>query len=280
VPGSIAGPGFHESVAVEGQCAPREERPSNSALWIAYPKTQRGASAAVSMPMLVNLLRRRWWLIVAVVAVALAVAGTYASRQRHVYESTATLYIRLSRTFATQAGPGAVSSQLGVLTYGSLANTFVAIAQSRSTLRDAASALGIPSDQLGSFTAVVTQRPQSFVLDMSVDGPDRSRVVGLANELSHRVASEVASAYPTVALSSLDAASTSSQVRPRFARDLVYGGLAGLILGFVFAALSLFKTTAHLEIRSRKRQGSGSDELESEADEEPEDAQLPAAPAG
>jgi capsular polysaccharide biosynthesis protein len=202
------------------------------------------------MPALVELLRRRWWLIVAIVVLGVLGAGAYARLQRNVYESTATLYIGLSRKSAAHASPAVMESELGVLSYGSLVNTFVSIAESKATLEDAAGTLNIPPNRLSLYTAVVTVRPKSFVLDMSVDGPDRKLVVPLANHMASTVADEVATGFPVVALSSLDAASTSSQIRPKLKRDLVYGALAGLILGFVLAGLS-----THMALRVAKRGG-------------------------
>jgi capsular polysaccharide biosynthesis protein len=191
------------------------------------------------MPALVELLRRRWWVIVTVAVLAVGAAGAYALRQGRVYESTETLYIHPSQASISQGTPAVVSGELGLLSYGSMVNTFVSIAQSRSTMNEAASTLGIAPDRLKRFTAIATVPAKSFVLSISVDGPDRRILPRLDSRLSQTVANTVSADFPIVALSTLDAGSMSSQIRPRVRRDLVYGALAGLILGFVAAVLSM-----------------------------------------
>jgi capsular polysaccharide biosynthesis protein len=208
----------------------------------------------MSMPALRELLRRRWWVILTVVALALAAAGAYAWRQRKVYESTVTLYIHPSHLSVAEGSPALISSELSQLSYGSLENTLASIAESRTTLASAASPLGITPDRLTPYTVVATLRPKSFVMDVSVDGPNPRLVVALANQVSPRMAGAVSTDYPVVALRSLDAASTSSLIRPRLKRDLVYAGLAGLILGFVLASLRVSFVPA---TRKPKRPSSG-----------------------
>lgn len=212
------------------------------------------------------------------VALALGAAGAYASRQRHVYESTATLYVHPSQALISQGSPAVISDELGVLSYGSLVNTFLSIAQSRSMLTAAASTLRIPPGQLSRYTAIAAVRPKSFVMDVSVDGPDRRVVVALANGLSAGVGRTVSARFPVVALSSLGGASTSTEVQPRLKRDLVYGGLAGLIIGIVLAAVTL---PAVRSSESWDPEGSSPSPVEETAEEPPidehrADSELPA----
>ena len=194
------------------------------------------------MPGLLELVRRRWWVIASVMVIAVAAAGVYAWRQRHVYESTTTLYIHPSWTSLSHSTPGALSSEVGLLSYGSLVNTFVSMAESRSMLAKAGGELGRPAAQLRQYHGTAAVPTKSFVMHVSVDGPSRTLVVRLANRLAHVVGTAATVAYPVAELSPLDAASASSLVRPRVKRDLVYGGLAGLILGFLLAALALSLT--------------------------------------
>jgi capsular polysaccharide biosynthesis protein len=208
------------------------------------------------MPTLADLLRRRWWLIGAVVVLALAAAGAYGWRQQHVYESTATLYVHPSPMTMSHASPAVISSELSNLSYGSLVNTFLTIAQSRSMLVNAGSAADVPPGRLASYTTVATIRPKSLVFDVSVDGPDRRLVTALANRLAQVVSTTVTTEFPIVAASSLDAASASSLIRPRLKRDLVYGAVAGLILGFVLGLVSLSRWPTAVKLEHADQDGS------------------------
>jgi capsular polysaccharide biosynthesis protein len=220
------------------------------------------------MPAFVELLLRRWWLIVISVALALAAAGVYAWRQGHAYEATTTMYIHPAQTSAGRASPAAISSELSELSYGSLINTVVSIAQSRSTLASAAGELDPVLTRLNPYTTIATVRPRSFTLDISVDGPDRSVVVALVNRLSLNTATAVGIDFPTFALSLLDPASTSSQVRPRLTRDLVYAGLAGLILGVVLASLGIPTRTPATLQREEAQTYLGEDEAGPQSEED------------
>jgi capsular polysaccharide biosynthesis protein len=192
----------------------------------------------VNVPGLLEFLRRRWWMIVLTVGLCLGAAGAYAARQAHVYQSTASVYVHPSRAALRQETPAVISSELGVLSYGSLMNTLLTIAQSDSALRTAAQRAGLPAAELRRYTSIATVRPKSFVIDMAVDGPDRARARALARSLSLTVVRLVETEFPILAMSPVGDASPSTQIRPRVERDLVYGALAGLLVGLVLAAFA------------------------------------------
>lgn len=200
----------------------------------------------MSITGLAELLRGRWWLVVAAVALGLSASAVYALQQRQVYESTTTEFVRLSETSAHGADQGVIEGELGLLSYGSLVNTIVSIAESRATMSSAATNLDFRPGRLDRYHAVVTVRPQSFVLDISVDGPNQRLVAVLATRLAATLAGKTSANFPVFGLSSLAPASAGVQVRPKLRRDLVYGGAAGLLLGLVLAGLRSSSTPAHV----------------------------------
>ena len=190
------------------------------------------------------LLLRRWWVIVLITAMAVAAAFGYSWRQQKIYAASATAQI--------SAAPGLSSQQvldiLSLLSYGSIRNSVVSIAQSRSTLGQAADRLvGISSRQLAGYTAVATFLPQSDVLSLSVSGPDAKRVIDLTNSLSTTLADATSSLIPPIRVYTLDQALASSQIRPRTAHNLLYGGLAGLLVGLAVATASVYRPTRQAE---------------------------------
>jgi capsular polysaccharide biosynthesis protein len=162
----------------------------------------------------------------------------YSWRQHSVYQSSATAQVGPAPGLSPQQDLDVLS----LLSYGSVSNSIVAIAQSRSTLGQAADRLaGISPSQLEGYRVVATQLPRSNVLNLSVAGPDAQSVIRLANSLSTSVSDAISTSFPTVALSPLDRASTSTRTHPKTQQNLVYGGLAGLIVGFVIAAATVYR---------------------------------------
>jgi hypothetical protein len=81
--------------------------------------------------------------------------------------------------------------------------------------------------------------PQTTVLQISVDGPNGQLAAQLADVLVSQVAEATAEDFPTFALTPLDSAVVPTDpIRPVPLHDALYAGLAGLIVGFILAALS------------------------------------------
>jgi hypothetical protein len=78
--------------------------------------------------------------------------------------------------------------------------------------------------------------PKTTVLDVSVDGPTR-HVVRVANAVATDVTATAAQNFPTIVISKLDAATTSTLIQPKTRQSVLYGALAGLLIGFAVAAL-------------------------------------------
>jgi capsular polysaccharide biosynthesis protein len=192
----------------------------------------------MSMRDFVHVIIRRWWVIVVVTGLTVGGALAYSKHEHRKYQATATVFAHPSKV-VTNAGD--YSSDLGLLSYGSLSQTFASLAQSKSMLAQAAAALGVAPDTVKDYSAVATLLPQTTVLELSVDGPDRDLVIGLANRLSTDVSAATTRYFHIFSLTTLDAAAApSTQILPQTSRNLLYGGLAGLIVGFILAVLSLY----------------------------------------
>ena len=186
-----------------------------------------------------RLLLRRWWVILAVVVLATGSGWLYAQQQPPIYRASATVFAHPSSAVTK---PADINADLGMLTYGTLANTFAALAQSRLLLDEAGQDLSIPPIELSAYSASAQPLPQTMVLQISVDGPHGPLAAELADALVNRVAAATAQNYPTFALTPLDhAVVPTSPIRPVPSHDALYAGLAGLIVGFILAALSTYR---------------------------------------
>jgi capsular polysaccharide biosynthesis protein len=188
-------------------------------------------------PTMLDVLRRRSWLVALVTVLAIASAAAYSRGTPPRYQATATV---LAHPSAAVTKASDYSTDLSLLSYGSLEQTFVSLARSSKLLDQAASGMGFTAAERKQYSAVANLLPASTVLEISVTGPDRDAVVTLANTLSAAVSAATRQFFPIFALTPLDpAVRPSLQVEPRTRQNLLFGGLAGLIAGFVVATLSL-----------------------------------------
>lgn len=184
-----------------------------------------------------RILTRRWWVIALLTVLLSGGALLYAHRQQRIYQATATVFAHPSGV----TSPGDYSSDVGLLTYGTLADTFAALAQSRTLLSQAAHSVGVNRDLSRTYSVSANTIAQTTVLEISVDGPDPALAARLANSLAAQAAAATARYYHIFALSPLDRATVPrAPIRPQTSHDVLYGGLAGLIFGFIVAALSIY----------------------------------------
>jgi capsular polysaccharide biosynthesis protein len=147
-----------------------------------------------------------------------------------------------------------LSNDLSLLSYGSLEQTFVALASSDRLLDQASAGMGLSRAERDRYRAVANVLPASTVLEISVTGPDRDAVVTLANRLAGVASTTTRALFPIFSLSTLDPASRpAAQVAPRMREDVLFGSLAGLIAGFVVAALSLRVPAPRMRLARRHR---------------------------
>ncbi len=189
----------------------------------------------MSWPYVLYVMKRRWWLALATVALAVAGSLVYTHAQRRLYQASAT-------TFAYPIAQNAsdTTNSVGLLTYGNLADTFASLAQSRHYLEQAGGTLGLAPRALTLYTVKAATLPQTTVLQISVIGPDPGITAWLADRLTRQVGMATAQYFHVFGLQALDRATVPpSPVQPKPLQQALYALVAGLIAGFAVAALSL-----------------------------------------
>lgn len=189
----------------------------------------------MSWPYVLYVMKRRWWLALATVALAVAGSLIYTHVQRRLYQASAT-------TFAYPIAQNAsdTTNSVGLLTYGNLADTFASLAQSRHYLEQAGGTLGLAPRALTLYTVKAATLPQTTVLQISVIGPDPGTTARLADRLTRQVGIATAQYFRVFGLQALDRATVPlSPVQPKPLQQALYALVAGLIAGFAVAAVSL-----------------------------------------
>jgi protein tyrosine kinase modulator len=196
----------------------------------------------MSMQEFLRVIFLRWWVIVGVTVIAVGIAVLYAGQQTNVYQASATVFAHPSDVVKT---PADVNSDVGILTYGSLAETFASLAGSNRLLSEAGHDVGVQPFVLSDYKANAVTLPQTTVLQVSVSGPNAQTAARLADALVTRVAAATAQYFRTFALAPLDSAKVpTSAIQPQPSHDALYAGLAGVLVGFILGALSLYRPVA------------------------------------
>jgi succinoglycan biosynthesis transport protein ExoP len=182
-----------------------------------------------------RILASRWRIMLFCTIIAVAAAAGYSVMQTARYQATATVLVHPS---SDANSPSIFSDELNLLSYGSLTQTFASLARSADMIKGAAARVGVRPDQAARYSATAALIPQTTVLEISVDGPDRGVVVRLANQLVSDVSAETKTYFHIIDLTPLDPANGPAlQTAPRTARNIGFGGAAGLILGALIASV-------------------------------------------
>lgn len=185
----------------------------------------------------VQVAIRRGWVIILVTLLLLGGALGYSRLQRPIYQATTTVIAYPSATLKSASD---YTNGLSLLSYGSMAQTFVSLAQSKAMMKAAGAALNVTPQNLADYSAVATLLPSTTVLEISTSGPDKKLVIVLANEIAAETSAATGRYFRILTLSTLDPAVVPSvQVRPETTRNLLLAGVVGIVVGFAVAAWSL-----------------------------------------
>jgi capsular polysaccharide biosynthesis protein len=188
----------------------------------------------MSVPYFLRLLARRWWLIVLVPAVATGATLVYSYRETPRYEGSVSVYAHP----ASAVSPTDRLNELNLLSYGSVLQTLANIAESPLMMRQIAWDLPLGSHGVDSYAVVARLQPQTTEIYLSVDGPNSQNVRQMTERLPDLLNAATTSNFAVVSLTRLDGGAATRQVQPKTLQNALFGGLAGLIAGFVIAAVS------------------------------------------
>lgn len=186
-----------------------------------------------------RLLRERWRLFLACVLLGLGVAAAATALSAAEYNASVTLFVSARDGQVSSLGDayqGTLYTQSRIKSYASL------VTNPRVTEPVAAEVGGgVSAGQLASNTTVSTS-PDTVLIDIAVTDTSPQRAAALVNALGRQVASEVnrletpPSGPPPVEVTLLhDATVPTTPVSPKPTKNLAFGLIAGLSLGFVTA---------------------------------------------
>ena len=196
-----------------------------------------------------RMLKRRWWLLA--ISLLIVVGATYAltSRQRPVYETSATFVIRprLSPTGGTEAerSDDFVRALDMVSRRVEINTTFAEVATSRLIKQEATDQLDLTSAERQGLDVGARVIGGTNVLEISVEGHDPAIIRDFANVVGERTVAYVSGLYDVFELEPLDPAVLPSRpVRPNLLVNLLMGLALGLALGGCLVFMLQYLETA------------------------------------
>ncbi|MFI6133516.1 polysaccharide biosynthesis tyrosine autokinase [Micromonospora sp. NPDC051141] len=195
-----------------------------------------------------RLVRRHWWIVLVTVMLTLGVAALVTVRSVPRYQASVTFFVTTASPGVMDAYQGSLFLQQRVKSYGDLL-TSDRLAQ--SVVADAP--LGLTADQVrGKISTEVL--PDKVLLKALVTDTNQTRALKLTEtlateftELVRKVETPADGKAPPIKIEVVSGPRvTSSPVSPRPARNLVLGGLLGLLAG---AALAVLRGMADVRMR-------------------------------
>jgi capsular polysaccharide biosynthesis protein len=197
------------------------------------PAVAEPAEAPVAVAVL-SMLRRGWWLGLAVLVLSVASAAFFTSRQEPVYRSSTMVVVMPSDDVAE---PTELMRALDTLERRTVLATFARIPMAHETRTAVAERLGRDPTQLHSLRISAGVVPNTNIIRIDVDGPDPELVTAVANAAADHMRAEAGIIYRIFNMRELAAALVPDRpIHPDPRRNL----LIAAILGLFGAGLSIF----------------------------------------
>ncbi|HVR43503.1 MAG TPA: hypothetical protein VMS56_08665 [Thermoanaerobaculia bacterium] len=174
-------------------------------------------------------LRRRWWVVLLLVGVALATTVFVTSRQDPVFQSSAMLVVGPSSMMPEASD---VVRGLDTLERRTVIATFARIPSTLETREGVAEELEAQVTAVRPYTIRGSVVPSTNIIRIDVEGPDPEMAARVANAAADVTAREARSMYRVFSMRSLARATpTGRPTHPDPQRNLIVGAMIGLFLG-------------------------------------------------
>jgi capsular polysaccharide biosynthesis protein len=200
-----------------------------------------------------QILRRKWWIVVPVFIVTVAATAVMSSSQPAMYESATTLLARPSTVFTD------IKSQVSAL--DTLANraeivaTYAEVANSRLIKGQAVTDLNLSGEQGAGLSVFAQWLAGTNLIEIVVQGSEPGIVKDFTNKIGEKTVAYVKGLSEVYELTPLDeAAEARLSSTSRRTLDLILGAIFGLVLGSGLAILVEYLQTSRDDRVSKAEQ--------------------------
>lgn len=190
-----------------------------------------------------RVFRQGWWIILATAVLVTGLTAAYTFTRPHLYESQAKLFVSVPTADVQDLAQGNVFAQQAAQGYADVATTSIVLDSVRNNL-------SLNEDSSALADQVTASAPlQSNVITITVRDKSADRASAIAREVGARLSTVAAQlstaqmdpkrpATSPVRITAIESATTpEAPASPRTPLYLLLGAFAGLVLGFMAAAL-------------------------------------------
>jgi capsular polysaccharide biosynthesis protein len=177
---------------------------------------------------------QRWWVVLLVTLVSVAVGAWLAARQEPVFRATSSLVVAPNTSLED---PIHILRSLETLERRTVIATLANIPTSSDALEQAAEALEVDVSSLRHYRIRGSVKPQTNIIRIEVTGPSNTQVALLANAIAEATVKSGRSMYRIYAMRPLARAGAAGYpIHPDPKRNIFMALVVGLALG-LFAAV-------------------------------------------
>lgn len=175
----------------------------------------------------------RWWPVILLALIVGTLSSIYFASHRAAYQAETTLVLGPNELLEE---PREIIDSLDTLDRRSVVATFAALPPSRTVRERAQQQLRLSGEDAARYQVQTVVLPDTNVLAVKVEGPDRRTVAAFANAIAHHAAANAAQIYSIYGLKVLDPAGepTATGGAGKL-RMMIMGALLGLLIGFAAA---------------------------------------------
>ena len=183
-----------------------------------------------------DVLKRGWWIIVAMMLAVSGLGVFYSYSQTPIYESTANFVV--NPTLRVNDTGDMLYSLDTLASRTTLATTYANILSSRTTVETAAAALGVSPALMEDYTVSAVVLPDSNIIQLTVDGPSPTLAADLANEIGKIGEQKVRNLQEIYELRLVDTAIPNDEpISPNHPIDITLSVMVGIAGGLAFVTL-------------------------------------------
>jgi capsular polysaccharide biosynthesis protein len=187
---------------------------------------------------LLNLLRRKGWILLITLLMAMTATTFYSLQQPTRYESKATFIANINRDFIDDRNATSALDVLGRRT--EIVTTYSEVIKSRRIRQMTAEQMGLSPRQANSLSVASRVVAGTTMIELTVTGQDPTLVFDYAQTVGDSAIAYIHDLYEMYSLAHLDAATYPRAIKSAFVMNLAMGAAVGLALGIALILLSSF----------------------------------------
>jgi capsular polysaccharide biosynthesis protein/GGDEF domain-containing protein len=179
-----------------------------------------------------------WKWIILITLIAVVISLGISATTTPIYRTQATFIIAPNKDLPSSRDIVSAFTALDTL---DIFSTYADILSSDRVYDEALKTIDIGQDELAAYSRSTTMKPESLILELTVDGPDPQITTSLANEIGTYGIQFINAYFSVFEIDFLDQAVTPTQIyRPRVYRDMGMAAGIGLLSGLLLVVIKEF----------------------------------------